>query len=70
MEHYKRASAEETRPTSAQGVKALPSHGAPEVAGGNGIDGAGPSVEEIDNSRRGWFAYFKTRDFYIVLILG
>ncbi|KAL8955249.1 MAG: hypothetical protein Q9183_006726, partial [Haloplaca sp. 2 TL-2023] len=68
VEHYKRASAEETRPTSAQGVKV--SHGAPEIAANNGTDEAGPSVEEIDNSRRGWFAYFKTKDFYIILILG
>lgn len=28
------------------------------------------SVEEIELSEKGWLAYFKTRNFYIVLVLG
>ena len=28
------------------------------------------TVGEIEESEKGWFAYFKTRDFYIVLALG
>ncbi|KAI9871085.1 MAG: hypothetical protein M1830_003328, partial [Pleopsidium flavum] len=49
-----------------------PTHGAPElldINNGNGY-GEGRTVEEIEESKRGWFAYFKTKDFYIVLILG
>ncbi|MCJ1235656.1 hypothetical protein MMC14_003627 [Varicellaria rhodocarpa] len=41
-------------------------HGAPEVIG---IEGE-RTVEEIEESKKGWFAYFKTKDFYIVLLLG
>lgn len=28
------------------------------------------TVEELQATKKGWFAYFKTRDFYIVLALG
>lgn len=28
------------------------------------------SVEAIEASEKGWLAYFKTRNFYIVLVLG
>ena len=41
-------------------------HGAPEMITMEG----GTTVEEIEESKKGWFAYFQTRDFYIVLILG
>ena len=41
-------------------------HGAPEVVG---IEGE-RTVDEIEESKEGWFAYFKTKDFYIVLVLG
>ena len=60
-------------------TKTLPStsisslHAAPEVIGvGNGAEGesAGEIVNEIQASHRGWFAYFKTREFYLVLLLG
>ena len=27
-------------------------------------------VQEIEGERGGWFAYFKTKQFYIVLVLG
>lgn len=27
-------------------------------------------VEEIEKGKKGWFAYLKTRNFYIVLVLG
>ncbi len=53
---------------------AAPIHGAPEVVdvydGGETYRGGEITVEEIDESKKGWFAYFKTRDFYIVLLLG
>ena len=39
--------------------------------GPNGLyDATPPSVEEIEASEKGWLAYFKTRNFYIVLVLG
>lgn len=37
----------------------------------NGLYNETPaSVEEIEASGKGWLAYFKTRNFYIVLVLG
>ena len=54
-------------------------HGAPELVGadGNGdVDGydggrtTETTVDEIDGGKGGWFAYVRTRDFYIVLTLG
>ena len=51
-----------------------PVHGAPQVADADHGDGpyrdGEVTVEEIDESKKGWFAYFQTRDFYIVLLLG
>lgn len=63
-----------------------PVHGTPETIGvggygqpeSTGVSNAGGygqpertrTVEEIEESKRGWFAYFKTKDFYIVLVLG
>ena len=41
-------------------------HGAPELIETEGRT----TVEEIEESKKGWFAYLKTRDFYIVLVLG
>lgn len=39
--------------------------------GVNGLHHENPdSVEEIEASEEGWLAYFKTRNFYIVLVLG
>jgi hypothetical protein len=30
----------------------------------------GRAIDELENQEKSWFAYLKTRDFYIVLILG
>lgn len=39
--------------------------------GTNGLHHENPdSVEAIEASEKGWLAYFKTRNFYIVLVLG
>ena len=60
-------------------TKALPSsnssplHTAPEVIGiGDGAEGenAGENADETQARKGGWFAYLKTRNFYIVLLLG
>ena len=45
----------------------------PEVIGigyGAGTESAGVNADEIQASKGGWFAYLKTRNFYLVLILG
>ena len=51
-----------------------PKHGPPEIIGiHDGVAGhteGVTTVEEIEESKKGWFAYFKTRNFYIVLITG
>ncbi len=50
-----------------------PMHAAPEVIGINdGAEGeaAEENADEIPASKRGWFAYVKTRNFYLVLLLG
>ena len=51
----------------------LPVHAVPEVIGtGDGTESgrAGQNADEIQASNRGYFAYFKTRNFYLVLLLG
>lgn len=30
----------------------------------------GRAIDELENQEKSWFAYLKTKDFYIVLILG
>ena len=48
-------------------------HAAPEVTGvgyGAGSESAGLNADEIQASKGGWFAYLKTRNFYLVLVLG
>ena len=54
-------------------------HGSPEIAGANhtGRDGtitvngrAVTTVEELEANKRGRFAFYKSRNFYVVLILG
>lgn len=53
---------------------AAPVHGAPEVVylpnGGDAWRSGEVTAEEIDESKKGWFAYLQTRDFYVVLLLG
>ncbi|KAI9825109.1 MAG: hypothetical protein M1832_001429 [Thelocarpon impressellum] len=46
-------------------------HGAPEVVEVNGSNnGPGSTVEELAARDKSWYAYFKTRDFWMVLVLG
>lgn len=45
-------------------------HGAPEFIGVNSQTGATTTIDEIEESKKGWFAYFGTRNFWIVLVLG
>lgn len=56
-------------------IKSQRVHGVPELAqpANNVISVSREderTVEEIEESEKGWFAYFKTRNFYIVLLLG
>ncbi|KAL8682604.1 MAG: hypothetical protein Q9186_001377 [Xanthomendoza sp. 1 TL-2023] len=66
-EHYTPAPAGKDSPNS---TEVRPVHGAPEVTGINEDAAAVTTIEEVEASKKGWFAYFKTRDFYIVLLLG
>lgn len=47
-------------------------HSAPELIGVQDAShgGADATIDEIDESKQGWFAYFTTRNFWIVLVLG
>ena len=50
-----------------------PVHSAPEIIGiGDRAEGeaTGENADEIQASKAGWFAYLKTRNFYVVLLLG
>lgn len=75
-EHYAPAVVA-TRPASppsppSQGGKSA--HGASEVVAineqANAPEDAVTTVDELEASKKGRFAYFKTKDFYIVLVLG
>lgn len=63
----------DTKGSTSTGIS--PAHAAPEVVGINDGDAAGrraqtTSADEIDEAKGGWFAYLRTRNFYVVLILG
>jgi len=54
-------------------------HGAPEIVGADGVrtDGivdlngrAVTTIEELEAAKKGRFAFFKSRNFYVVLVLG
>lgn len=60
--------------SAAISARAASPNGEDRNTGGNGsMIGAneGPTTAEaIDSSKKGYFAYFHTREFYIVLFLG
>ncbi|KAI4169767.1 MAG: hypothetical protein LQ346_008935 [Caloplaca aetnensis] len=70
-EHYDPTANAQGSPTSSQIKHA---HRAPEVvrdnADANLPEAAVTSVDELEASTKGRFAYFKTKEFYIVLVLG
>ena len=54
-------------------------HGPPEIVDETGIEGNGggiehgvavTTIEELQKKKKGRFAYFKTRNFWVVLVLG
>lgn len=53
-----------------------PVHSAPEIVRVDGENTGGESavgtttLDAIEEGKGGWFAYLKTRNFYIVLVLG
>jgi solute carrier family 35 protein F1/2 len=49
--------------------RALDGHGVPELVGDNGATNGG-SHEGEKNGKGKWFNYMKTKDFWIVLLLG
>ena len=77
--HHGQVSPIEHTHTVSYDTKELPSsssypvHAAPEVIGlGEGAEGesATGNADTIQRSNGGWFAYLKTKDFYLVLLLG
>ncbi|MCJ1473941.1 hypothetical protein MMC13_002597 [Lambiella insularis] len=63
----------EAGPSDSEGIGIGP-HGAPKVVGNNEIPAYGgvpvAAIAEVETRKKGRFAYFKTKDFYIVLVLG
>ena len=61
-------------PRGIYGTETEHGHGAPEIIATEGAPARGMSgahvVDEIEREKGGWFAYFKTKQFYIVLVLG
>lgn len=56
---------------SVQGLTAHAKQGPETGVEVNGLYNETPAaVDEIEASGKGWLAYFKTRNFYIVLVLG
>ncbi|KAI4144306.1 MAG: hypothetical protein L6R39_004240 [Caloplaca ligustica] len=70
-EHYTPAAPRQGSPSSSEPQSV---HGAPEIVGTNddlnATNSAVTTVDELEARKQGRFAYFKTRDFYLVLILG
>ena len=45
-------------------------YGEPETVDDGEVRAPGIAIAELETSKKGRFAYFKTKQFYIVLILG
>ena len=59
----------EAAPNDLDNVGAGP-HGAPQIVDDEGVPAPGTAIAGLETSKKGRFAYFKTKQFYIVLILG
>lgn len=45
--------------------------GEPEASGSGSGDGGPPAAgDQVDEQKKGFLAYFKTKEFYITLVLG
>ena len=70
IEHIDHITGDAKHPPS---TNSSPVHTTPELVGiseGAGGKGAEGIANDIQASKGGWFAYFKTRNFYLVLLLG
>lgn len=72
MEHYSaKGPIERSMPAGNDGAGSAstssPIHGTPNIIED---PATATTVEDVDESKKGWTAYFRTRDFYIVLVLG
>lgn len=60
--------------SAAISVRAVSPNGEQGIRGGNGsvtdVNEGITTAEAIDSSKKGYFAYFNTREFYVVLLLG
>ena len=65
---------DETKGGVFTGANTTPQHGEPQVIGaGDNSSGDGsnePTVEDLEAGKKGWFAYLRTRNFYVVLVAG
>lgn len=59
-------------PPSGRSTNDVNAYGSPGYAefGMNEGDGGETTVEALANRKKGWFAYVRTKDFWIVLVLG
>lgn len=80
MNHDKVSGAEQVAPVNNSEPKggtmtatetAVERHGEPQVVAteGGAVEGE-TTIQEIQAGRSGWFAYLKTRNFYVVLVAG
>ena len=49
--------------------KGLSSNNSPPTSAQPGVQNVA-TADEIEEGRRGWFSYLRTKNFYIVLLLG
>ncbi|MCJ1287311.1 hypothetical protein MMC26_006659 [Xylographa opegraphella] len=59
----------EAGPSDFDGV-GIRAHGEPEIVDDRDVPASGIAIAELETRKKGRFAYFKTKQFYIVLILG
>lgn len=59
-------------PNKASSSQCLPAPGSSQanIVDGNNGDVSEAPADAIDTSKKGFFAYFRTKEFYITLVLG
>ncbi|MCJ1399775.1 hypothetical protein MMC11_002978 [Xylographa trunciseda] len=69
MKNVAKTHISEVGPTDIDGAGVRP-YGEPEIVDDGEAPAPGIAIAELETSKKGRFAYFKTKQFYIVLILG
>lgn len=70
IEHFAPAAATRNSTSSTSESAHAPPRAVDTNGDGNSPEDVVTTVDELQASKKGRFAYFKTRDFYIVLVLG